>query len=32
MTFDDLEAKMRRFETAHDHCKYGVMWLAGSAA
>ncbi|MBU0553784.1 guanylyltransferase [Myxococcota bacterium] len=27
MKFDDLDLKMRRFETAHDHCVLPEMWM-----
>ena len=30
MKFDDLDAKTRRFETAHDHCVLpGIFMVAG---
>ena len=30
MKFDDLDAKMRRFEAAHDHCVLpGIFMVAG---
>ena len=31
MKFDDLDAKMRRFEAAHDHCVLpGIFMVASS--